>query len=121
MRDKSPWFSTVIGRALEQDRTVKITPGDRGFHLEIDGQRMTLGDGLPMETFEWKLWDRRGPNAPEDAMDLADEILLEGEDPPCPECYGHLKQYTVVRDGFPVTLSYCRRCPRTVTEDGGQR
>lgn len=119
MRRDTPWMSSVVARALEQGRTVELAPGDRGIHLEIDGTRMTNGGGFAVEAFEWPLKDRRGPNAPPEAMTLADEILLEGEDPPCPECYRHPKRYSVTRDGLTVRVEYCRRCGQLVRDGGG--
>lgn len=113
-------MSTVVSRALSQERTVELVSGDRGIHLEIDGERLTDGtSGLPLESFEYPLKDRRGANVSRDALDLAERILFSGEEPRCPDCYGPREWFTVTSDaGREVLLSHCWRCHRTIAEDG---
>jgi ribosomal protein S27AE len=114
-------MSTVVARALGQDRRVELAMDDRGVHLKIDGERLTDGSsGLPLESFEYPLVDRLGRNVSEDALDLAERVLFTGEKPRCPRCYGPRTWFTVHADGArEVRLSHCWRCHRTVREGDG--
>jgi len=108
-------MADVVNRALEQDRDVSLAMGDRGIHLEIDGQALTEGTaGLPLESFEYPLWDGRGFSVSSDALALADDILFSGEEPRCPRCYGPRAYYPVNTDrGEPHRVAYCYRCERS--------
>lgn len=118
MTRDGPWMSSVVARALRQDRRVELALDDREIHLEIDGDRLTEDAALPLESFEYPLKDRRGPNVSEDALTLADDIMFSGPNPRCPRCYGRRTRYTVTTDGRTTTVTYCYGCKRAVPSGG---
>lgn len=126
MTERRLSMADVIQFALEQGREVRLTTDSDGygFHVEIDGQRLTefygegVSDGYPWETLEAPLFGRRrrlrggarGSILTEDAMDLAHEIMTSGERPRCPECYGWRTEETLTRDGEEREVIRCQRC-----------
>lgn len=74
MRDRPPWLSNLIMKALDQGREVTLERCEEtGFTVAIDGVRIEdpeMVHGLPWETFEYPIGE----------MDLSDEARTTIED-----------------------------------------